>query len=60
MLTAAVNYLIQNEDGTSKLEGTGYYAFFTKMMLASAVVFVFVAYFYKEKLYIQDEEVVDA
>jgi POT family proton-dependent oligopeptide transporter len=60
MLTAAVNYFIQNEDGTSKLEGASYYAFFTGMMLASAIVFVFVAYFYKERQYIQDEEVVDA
>ena len=51
MLTAAVNYLIQNEDGTSKLEGASYYAFFTGMMLASAILFVFVAYFYKEKRY---------
>ncbi len=60
MLTAVVNYFIQNEDGTSKLEGATYYAFFTGMMLASAIMFVFVAYFYKEKLYIQDEEAVDA
>ncbi len=57
MLTAAVNYLIQNEDGTSTLEGASYYAFFTGMMLASAILFVFVAYFYKEKRYVQDEEV---
>jgi POT family proton-dependent oligopeptide transporter len=60
LLTAAVNYNIQNEDGTSKLEGASYYVFFTGMMLASAIVFVFVAYFYKEKRYIQDEETVDA
>ena len=57
---AAVNFFILNDDGSSKLEGASYYAFFTGLMLIASIVFVFVAYFYKEKLYIQDEEAVDA
>ncbi len=59
LLTAGVNYFIQNEDGTSKLAGASYYAFFTGMMLVAAIVFVFVATFYQEKRYIHDEETVD-
>ena len=59
LLTAGVNYFIQNEDGTSKLARASYYAFFTGMMLVAAIVFVFVATFYQEKRYIHDEETVD-
>ena len=53
--TAAVNYFIKNEDGTSKLAGASYYWFFTVMMLITAVIFIFVAASYREKTYIQDE-----
>ncbi len=54
--TSAVNFFIQNEDGTSKLEGADYFLFFSALMLLTAVLFIFVAYFYKERTYIQDEE----
>ncbi|MHC4757232.1 MAG: POT-type proton-dependent oligopeptide transporter [Planctomycetota bacterium] len=53
---ALVNKLIQNPDGTSKLPGASYFWFFVTVMLVTAVLFVFVAAFYKEKTYIQDEE----
>lgn len=53
--TAAVNYFIKNEDGTSKLAGASYYWFFTVMMLITAIIFIFVAAGYREKAYIQDE-----
>lgn len=53
--TAAVNYFIKNEDGTSKLAGASYYWFFTVMMLITAIIFIFVAAGYREKTYIQDE-----
>jgi POT family proton-dependent oligopeptide transporter len=53
--TAFVNAFIQNEDGTNKLPGASYYWFFVKVMIVTAVLFVFVAAFYKEKTYIQDE-----
>lgn len=53
--TAAVNYLIQNPDGTSKLSGTNYYGFFTLAMLVTALGFIAVAARYREKTYIQGE-----
>jgi len=53
--TAAVNYFIQNEDGTSKLPGASYFWFFVKVMAVTAAIFIFVAASYREKTYIQDE-----
>ena len=32
LFTAVVNFVIQNEDGTSKLEGASYYWFFTAVI----------------------------
>jgi len=55
VFTAVVNIFIQNEDGSSKLEGASYFWFFALMMLLTAVIFVPVAARYKEKTYIQDE-----
>ncbi|UCF46885.1 MAG: POT family MFS transporter, partial [Myxococcales bacterium] len=53
--TAAVNFFIQNPDGTSKLDGASYYLFFAGAMAVTAVLFVPVAVWYKERTYIQDE-----
>ena len=53
--TAVVNKVIQRPDGTSRLTGADYYRFFTAVMLAAAVLFIFVAKAYREKTYIQDE-----
>jgi POT family proton-dependent oligopeptide transporter len=55
-ITAFVNNFIQNPDGTTKLEGADYYWFFTGLMFTTAVLFIFVAVFYKERTYIQDED----
>ena len=55
LFTAAVNFLILNEDGTSKLSGANYYLFFAGCMLGTAILFIPVAMAYKEKTYIQDE-----
>lgn len=55
-LTAAVNFFIQNPDGSVKLAGAGYFFFFVKIMLAAAGLFMVVASFYRGKTYIQDEE----
>ena len=55
VFTASVNAFIQNEDGSSKLEGSSYFWFFAIMMLLTAIVFIPVAACYKEKTYIQDE-----
>jgi len=60
LFTAAVNFFIQNPDGTSKLEGASYYLFFAGAMLATAILFVPVAVWYKEQTYIQDEAVGEA
>ncbi|MDH5493075.1 MAG: MFS transporter [Myxococcales bacterium] len=40
---------------TSRLEGAAYFIFFAMMMLLFALLFIPVAYFYKERSYIQDE-----
>ncbi|MCD0458963.1 POT family MFS transporter [Roseiconus lacunae] len=53
-ITAFVNAVISNEDGTSKLEGASYYWFFTGLMLVAAIVFVAVAMRYRGKEYIQE------
>lgn len=55
LFTSVVNVFIQNPDGTSKLTGYQYYAFFTLLMLAAAIGFLFVVAFYREKTYIQEE-----
>ncbi|MFC1637233.1 MFS transporter, partial [Planctomycetota bacterium] len=55
MFVAAVNDIIQNEDGTSKLPGASYYWFFTIAMIVTAVLFIPLARRYKPKEYIQDE-----
>jgi len=53
--TAGVNFFIQNPDGSVKLEGASYFFFFAKLMLATSVLFLLVAGFYRGKTYIQDE-----
>jgi len=53
--TAGVNFFIQNPDGTVKLAGASYFFFFVKVMLATGVLFLCVAPFYRGKTYIQDE-----
>ena len=53
--TAAVNYFIQNPDGSVKLAGASYFFFFTGVMMVTAVLFVLIAGFYRGKTYIQDE-----
>ena len=56
LFVAAVNAFIQNPDGTSKLTNVEYYLFFSAAMLVTALIFIPVAYFYKEKTYIQEAE----
>lgn len=55
VFTAAVNFFIQNSDGTVKLAGASYFFFFVKVMLGTAVLFLFIARFYRGNTYIQDE-----
>ncbi|MGE4619210.1 MAG: POT family MFS transporter [Planctomycetota bacterium] len=55
LFAAGVNRFIQNEDGTVSLEGADYYWFFTKVMGAVAVIFIFYSRFYKGGYYVQGE-----
>jgi POT family proton-dependent oligopeptide transporter len=48
LFTSAVNFFIQNEDGTSKLAGADYFWFFTGLMLITAVLFLFVSNRYRD------------
>ena len=54
-LTAAVNFFIQNPDGSVKLQGASYFMFFVWVMLGTAVLFVIVTPFYKGRTYLQDQ-----
>src|SRR6056297_16202 len=54
-ITAGVNAIISNDDGTSALPGASYYWFFTGLMLIAAIIYIAVAYFYRGKTYIQDD-----
>ena len=56
IFVSAVNFFIQNDDGSSKLTGPDYYLFFSACMLVTAIAFIPVALRYKEKTYIQEEE----
>jgi len=60
LITAGVNAVIQNSDGTSKLPGADYYWFFTGMMAVAAVIFVVVALFYHGRTYTQDSQPQDS
>ena len=53
--TSFINHVIQNPDGSSKLAGANYYLFFAGCMFLTAVVFIFVAMFYRGQVHIQDE-----
>ena len=56
LFTSAVNFLIDKGDGTSRLEGASYYWFFTGLMLAVAIGFVFMAKIYRGETYIHESE----
>ncbi|MBI3861883.1 MAG: POT family MFS transporter [Planctomycetia bacterium] len=60
LFTTLVNKLIQKPLPNGKVEvilkGADYYWFFTGLMLVAAVVFIVVAYFYKEQTFIQEEQ----
>jgi POT family proton-dependent oligopeptide transporter len=60
LFASAVNFFIQNPDGTSKLDGPGYYLFFAGAMALTALLFVPFAIRFKERTYIQDEVAVEA
>lgn len=47
VFTAAVNFFIQNPDGTSKLAGASYFFFFAAVMFATALLYLPVASLYR-------------
>ncbi len=53
LITALVNKIIVNADGTLMLNGAEYFWFFTALMLGTSLVFIFAARLYKPKTYIQ-------
>jgi POT family proton-dependent oligopeptide transporter len=57
LFTAAVNFLIRNPDGSSKLEGPEYYLFFAGVMALTAVLYIPVAMRFRERSYIQEESI---
>ena len=54
--TSLVNYFIQNDDGSVRLEGPDYYWFFTAVMLGVSMLFIIVAKRYKGQTYLQGGE----
>ncbi len=55
VFTAAVNFLLQNPNGTLKIGWASYFFFFVAVMLVTALLFVFFARFYRGRTYIQEE-----
>ncbi|PPK70798.1 POT family proton-dependent oligopeptide transporter [Methylobacter tundripaludum] len=55
LFTSAVNFFIENPDGSSRLAGADYFWFFAALMLATALGFVWHSRNYREKTYLQDE-----
>ncbi len=52
LFTSAVNFIIENPDGTSRLAGADYFLFFTGLMFVTAVLFALVTRFYRGERHI--------
>ena len=55
LFTSAVNFLIENPDGSSRLAGASYFWFFAGLMLMTALGFVWHSRHYREQSYLQEE-----
>lgn len=55
-----VNAFIQNPDGTSWLSGVDYFLFFAHSTVVTAILFIPVVIFYREKSYIHEEIELDS
>ena len=55
LFTSAVNYFIENPDGSSRLAGASYFWFFAALMLVTALGFVWRSRYYQEEAYLQEE-----
>ena len=56
LFTSAVNFFINNPDGSSRLAGADYFLFFTLLMLITAVLYVVMARFYRGRTWLHDEQ----
>jgi len=56
LFTSVVNFLIQNDDGSSKLAGADYFIFFTGLMLVTAITFTITARFYSGRRHLHQEQ----
>jgi len=56
LLTGAVNFFIDNPDGSSRLAGAAYFWFFAALMLVTALGFVRHSRHYRERTYLQEHE----
>jgi POT family proton-dependent oligopeptide transporter len=55
LFTSAVNFFINNPDGSSRLAGADYFLFFTLLMLITAVLYVIMARFYRGRTWLHEE-----
>jgi len=55
LFTAAVNQIIQNPDGSNRLDGASYHLFFAGFMLITAILFAIYSNFYNEEYIVQNE-----
>ncbi len=55
LFTSAVNYVIDNPDGSSRLPGASYFWFFALLMIVTALAFAWFSRNYQERSYLQDE-----
>lgn len=55
LFTSAVNFFIENPDGSSRLAGADYFWFFAGLMLVTALGFVWHSRNYREENYLQEE-----
>lgn len=55
LLTSAVNFLIENPDGSSRWSGAGYFWFFAGLMLVTALGFLWYSRGYRERTCLQEE-----
>lgn len=53
LFAGAVNFFIQNKDGTVMLEGPAYFMFFAILMIVNTVIFAIISRRYKEENYVQ-------
>ena len=54
-----VNFVIENPDGSSKLDGVAYYLMFSALMFIAAVIFSLMAKNFRAETFVQNEAILD-